>query len=97
LSDFKAPTVTANNFKNEQWLSKYRYLKVKIKDDLSGIKSYRGEIDGQWILLEWDLKKGVLVYDFNDKKLSGTKHLLKIKVTDNANNTKTFTATFYRK
>ncbi len=97
LSDFKAPTVSAANFKDKQWLSKYRYLKVKIKDDLSGIKSYRGEIDGQWILLEWDLKKGHLVYDFNDKKLSGTKHQLKITVSDNANNTKIYTATFYRK
>jgi len=97
LSDFKAPTVTPNNFKNEQWLSKFRYLKINIKDDLAGIKSYRGEIDGEWILLEWNLKKGYLVYDFNDKKLSGTKHQLKVKVTDNANNTKTYSATFYRK
>ena len=97
LSDYKSPTVTASNFKNEQWLSKFRFLKIRIKDDLSGIQSYRGEIDGEWILLEWDLKKGILVYDFNDKKLSGTKHHLKVYVTDNANNTKTYTATFYRK
>ena len=97
LFDFKSPTISPSNFKNEQWMSKYHFLKVKIKDDLSGIKSYRGEIDGKWILLEWDLKKGVLVYDFNDKKLTGTKHLLKVVVTDNANNTKTFSATFYRK
>ncbi len=97
LSDFKSPTITPNNFKDGQWMSKYRYLKVLIKDNLSGIKSYRGEIDGEWILLEWDLKKGVLVYDFNDKKLTGTKHQLKIVLIDNANNTKTYTATFYRK
>jgi len=97
LSDFKAPTVTPNNFRNEQWLSKFRYLKINIKDDLAGIKSYRGEIDGKWILLEWNLKKGYLVYDFNDKKLTGTKHQLEVKVTDNANNTKTYSTTFYRK
>jgi len=97
LSDFKPPTVYPSNFKKEQWLSKFRFLKVKIKDDLAGIKSYRGEIDGEWILMEWNLKKGVLVYDFNDKKLNGTKHLLKVVVTDNANNTKTYSTTFYRK
>ncbi len=97
LSDYKAPTIIPNNFKDGQWLSKYKYLKVQIKDDLSGIKSYRGEIDGKWILLEWDLKKGVLVYDFSDRTLSGTKHNLKIVLTDNANNTKTYSATFYRK
>jgi len=97
LSDFKAPTIIPNNFKENQWMSNFKFLKVAIKDDLSGIKSYRGEIDGEWILLEWDLKKGVLFYDFNDKELSGTKHQLKIVVTDNANNTKTYTTTFYRK
>lgn len=97
VSDYKAPTVTPKNFKDKQWLSNYRYLKIRIKDDLSGIKSYRGEIDGKWILLEWNLKKGYLIYDFNDLKLQGTKHRLKIVVTDNANNTKTFNATFYRK
>jgi hypothetical protein len=97
LTDIKPPTVKPKNFKDKQWLSKARYLKVAIRDDLSGIKSYRGEIDGKWILLEWDLKKGVLVYDFNDLQLSGSKHQLKIVVNDNANNTKTYQATFYRK
>ena len=97
LSDFKAPVVKAHNFKDGQWLSKYNFLKIAMKDDLSGIKSYRGTIDGEWILLEWNLKKGILVYDFNDKKLSGTKHQLEVVVTDNANNTKTYRATFYRK
>lgn len=97
LSDFKAPTLVPANFKDEQWMSKYKFLKMKIKDDLSGIKSYRGEIDGKWILMEWDLKKDQLVYDFSDRKLEGTKHSLKVTVTDNANNTKTYTGTFYRK
>lgn len=97
LSDYKAPTITPSNFKDGQWMTNFRYLKVGIKDDLSGIKSYRGEIDGEWILMEWNLKKGYLFYDFNDKELSGTKHQLKIVVTDNANNTKTYTSTFYRK
>lgn len=97
LSDYKAPTVTPKNFKDKQWLSKFRYLKIRIKDDLSGIKSYRGEINGRWILLEWNLKKGYLFYDFNDLELEGTKHQLKVVVTDNANNTKTYKATFYRK
>jgi hypothetical protein len=97
LSDHKAPIITPKNFKNKQWLSKYRFLKIAIRDDLSGIKSYRGEIDGKWILLEWNLKKGVLVYDFNDLKLTGSKHQLKIIASDNVGNTKTYIATFYRK
>ncbi len=97
LSDFKPPTITPHSFKDKQWISSHKYLKVKIKDELSGISSYTASIDGKWILMEWDLKKGLLVYDFNDLALTGSKHLLKVSVTDNAHNTKTYSATFYRK
>lgn len=97
-TDYKPPTIEPVSFFDGQWISNHKYLKVKIDDDLSGISSYRGEIDGKWILLEWDLKKKQLVYDFSDLKLQGdSKHQLKIVVKDNANNTKTYTATFYRK
>ncbi len=91
------PRITPINFKNNQLLTKYRYLKFKISDNLSGIKSYRGEIDGKWILLEYDPKKRLLTYDFNDATLIGTKHSLKVIAIDNVNNTKVYIATFYRK
>jgi len=91
------PKITPINFKNNQLLTKYRYLKFKISDNLSGIKFYRGEIDGEWILLEYDAKKGLLTYDFNDKELVGTKHNLKVTVVDNVNNTKVYIATFNKK
>ncbi|MEE9349868.1 MAG: M23 family metallopeptidase [Flavobacteriaceae bacterium] len=100
-SDIKKPTITPKGFKNGQWLTNFRYLKVKIKDDLSGIKSYRATIDGRWVLMEYESKTGILKYDFNDGKISsktkGAKHTLKVVVSDNVNNTKTYIATFYRK
>jgi len=91
------PKIIPINFKNDQLLNKYRFLKFKITDDLSGIKSYRGEIDGKWILLEYDAKKGRLTFDFNDIHLEGTKHSLKVTASDNVNNTNTYIATFYKK
>jgi len=91
------PRITPVNFKNNQWLSKYRYLKLKISDNLSGIKSFRGEIDGRWILLEYDAKRRLLTYDFNDLELKGTKHELKVTTIDNVNNTNVYIATFNRK
>jgi murein DD-endopeptidase MepM/ murein hydrolase activator NlpD len=96
-SDTKKPTITPKNFKDEQWLSNYRYLKVRIKDDLSGIKKYRATIDGKWILMEYEPKTGMLIFDFNDRKFRTAKHTLKIVVSDNVKNTKTYIATFYRK
>ncbi len=91
------PTIQLYNFKDKQWLSKNKTLKVKIKDQESGIKNYRATIDGEWVLMEYNHKKGILTYDFNDKKLVGSKHLFKLVVSDNVGNTKTISATFFRK
>ena len=95
--DTVKPKIIPINFKDNQLLTKYRFLKFRVSDNLSGIKSYRGEIDGKWILLEYDAKKGRLTYDFNDTQLEGTKHSLKVIVSDNVNNTNTYIATFYKK
>ena len=97
FSDHQKPKIRPINFKKDQWLTKYRYLRLKISDALSGIKSYRAEIDGEWILLEYDAKSGLLTYDFNDKKLNGNKHTLKLIAVDNVNNSNTYIATFFRK
>jgi len=95
--DTIAPKVKPVNFKDKQWLSKYRYLKLKITDNLSGIKSYRGEINGKWVLFEYEPKKNLLTYDFNDGKIEGNKHKLKLTVVDNVNNTNVYIATFNTK
>ncbi|MEO1031903.1 MAG: M23 family metallopeptidase [Bacteroidota bacterium] len=95
--DTIAPTIKPVNFQNKKWLSKYRYLKVKIDDDLSGISKYRATVNGKWILMEYDYKTKMLVHDFNDNIVKDTKNDLKIIVTDNVGNSSTFEATFFRK
>ncbi|MDA7798923.1 M23 family peptidase, partial [Flavobacteriaceae bacterium] len=85
------------NFKNNNWVSKLNYLTIKISDTQSGIKSYEAFIDDEWILMEYDVKKKKLSYNFSDKKLVGSKHIFKLVVSDNVGNTNTYNATFYRK
>ncbi len=98
VSDVDKPKISPLNFKSKQWLTKHQTIKVKISDKGSGIKSYRGEIDGSWVLMEYKPKKGYLEYNFNDNKLTEkSEHTLKVKVTDNVNNSTTFTTTFFRK
>jgi murein DD-endopeptidase MepM/ murein hydrolase activator NlpD len=97
LSDNKAPNIRLIDFKNEQWLTNFNTLKVKITDKDSGIKSYRGEIDSEWILMEYDPKKNLLYYNLNDKIFTTAKHILKVIVTDNVGNTTTLNTTFFRK
>jgi hypothetical protein len=95
--DTIAPIIKLKNFKNKQWLTHYNQLEVKISDKNSGIKNYRGEIDGSWILMEYNVKKGLLTYNLNDKKFTTAKHQLKITVSDNVGNQTTLNSTFFRK
>jgi hypothetical protein len=97
LTDYEHPKILAHNFRSNQNLDKKNYLMVRISDKGSGIRSYRGEIDGRWILMEYDPKKGTLTYNFKDHKFEGTEHTLKVVVTDNVNNKTTYTAKFVKK
>lgn len=96
-SDTLKPSVSLLHFKDKQWISRLNTLKVKISDKGSGIKDYRATIDGEWILMEYNHRKKIATYNFNDKKLSGSKHIFKIVVSDNVGNTNTLSATFYKK
>ncbi|GAA4975268.1 M23 family metallopeptidase [Algibacter aquimarinus] len=91
------PSISSNNFKKGQWLSKYRYLKIKIDDKESGISKYRATVNGKWILMEYDYKTKMLTHDFNDGIITDTKNNLKVIVTDNVGNNSTFETLFYRK
>jgi len=95
--DDKGPNITPVNFKNGSWLTKYRYLKVKISDDISGIRNFRATVNGKWILMEYDAKTNMLTHDFNDNVVIDLKNNLKLMVTDNVGNSSKFEATFYRK
>nr|HLT33752.1 M23 family metallopeptidase [Aquaticitalea sp.] len=95
--DANSPTIFPVNFQDGKWLSKYRYLTLKIGDDLSGIGNYRATINGKYILMEYEYKDRTLTYDFNDNVVTDTKNELKVIVTDNVGNSTTFEATFFRK
>jgi murein DD-endopeptidase MepM/ murein hydrolase activator NlpD len=96
-TDTVNPTISASNFKNGQWLSNFRYLKVRIDDALSGISNYRATVNDIWILMEYDYKTKTLTYDFNDNIVTEGKNNFKIIVTDNVGNSSTFESLFYRK
>jgi hypothetical protein len=66
-----------------------------IKDDLSGIKSYEGYIDGAWALFVFDAKNGRLSYTFDKIRIgNGKTHTLELKVIDHCNNESTYTSSF---
>ena len=97
LKDIKKPKVSILYFKDKQWISNSETVKVKISDEDSGIKNWRATINDKWVLMHYNHKKGILTYNFSDKKLVGSKHIFKIVVSDNVGNTKKLSTTFYKK
>jgi hypothetical protein len=96
-SDREGPRISPENFKDGSWISYHRYLKIKASDDISGVKSYRATLNGNWILMEYDPKTKLLSHDFEDGIVNSTENNLKLIVTDNVGNSTKFEATFYRK
>jgi hypothetical protein len=98
LTDSIPPDINFYNLKNDQWISNRKKLTIKIKDNESGIKSFNGWINNKWILLEYESKKNMLTYDFEDKVNSNdSKNELVVSVKDNCGNVSMKKITFYRK
>jgi hypothetical protein len=47
-------------------------LRFAVSDNLSGIESYRGELNGKWVLVEWDPKNRLMIYQFDFMTQPGT-------------------------
>ena len=96
-TDTQAPTITAVNIQNHSTLTNRNKVSFKLNDDLSGISTYRGEIDGQWVLFEYDAKNSLLEYRFDPQRLPlGQIHRLKLTVADAKGNESVYNAKFYR-
>lgn len=93
--DTVPPTVNYVSFKKAENLSNKRYLRIKIDDDLSGIKSYKAYVDDEWVLMEYDSKKKQLTHQFTSTSQNKLKTFT-LRLSDNRNNTTEFTSQFIR-
>jgi hypothetical protein len=93
--DTIAPVISSNGLVSGANLTGKKELRFRIRDELSGIKSYEGYIDGSWTLFEYDQKNDLLTYKFDASRLlKGQIHDLLLKVTDNKDNISTFSCNF---
>ncbi len=91
------PSISSIGFKENDWISNFSNLKIRIQDRESGIRNYNGWINNKWVLFELNTKKGMIVYNFNDKIISEAKNSLRVEVIDNVGNKTEYKTTFYRK
>ncbi len=95
--DTVAPSIVPVNIQNNRTITDKSKISFKIRDDLSGISEYRGEIDGDWVLFEYDAKNNLIEYYFDPDRIQlGKTHHLELKVSDAKDNTRTYEADFYR-
>lgn len=88
--DITPPTITPLNKAN--WVTR-QAISFRLTDNLSGVQTYRGEIDGKYVLFEMN-NKSIITYRFDKERLKRGKHRLKLTVTDLAGNQSVFSSVF---
>jgi len=85
------PTITPLNINKDKNGTSYKFINFLIKDELSGIKSYRGTLNNKWILMDYDPKNDKLSYRV-DELLKKGKNNFKLEVKDAKDNTSIYEA-----
>jgi hypothetical protein len=91
------PSVTPLSIQDKKTLMDNSKIQFRISDNLSGIKSYRGEIDNKWVLFEFNAKSKLISYTFDKSRMTfGKSHHLSLIVVDNKENRSEYKAVFFK-
>jgi hypothetical protein len=97
MVDTVPPSIVPLSIKDKMTLTENSKIRFRIDDNLSGIKSYRGEIDAKWVLFEYDAKSNLISYTFDKSRMAfGNTHHLSLIVIDNKDNRSEYKADFYK-
>lgn len=95
--DRTPPKITSVNLSNGSSFTENSKIKVKISDNLAGIKSYVGKIDGKWVLMDYDKKYRLLTFSFKNENIGVGNHIFELTVTDQKDNQTHFKRSFIKK
>ena len=84
MIDTIPPKISPTNIYENKNMAGNSTITVKIGDNLSGIKSYRGSIDGKWVIMEYETKKAKLFHTFDN--LEKGAHIFDLTLTDGVGN-----------
>nr|WP_315211532.1 M23 family metallopeptidase [uncultured Flavobacterium sp.] len=96
VADTVAPKITIAVPVEGKWISDQKTIQLSIYDELSGIKSYNGYLNGKWVLFEYDNKTRKLTHYFSDGIVADGANDLKVVVIDNVGNSTTFETRFFK-
>ncbi|MDH6354399.1 hypothetical protein M2132_000727 [Dysgonomonas sp. PH5-45] len=79
----------------KKWVAQ-KSIKVRLSDNLSGVKSFRGTIDGRFVLFTHDVKSTVYTYIFDDiMAQTNTNHQFVFVAEDACGNITEYRSEFY--
>jgi murein DD-endopeptidase MepM/ murein hydrolase activator NlpD len=94
--DTVAPTVRAS-FAEGADLSKTATVTITATDNFSGLASFSGTIDGEWIIFERSASRGQFIHRFDTERLVGdSTHTLEFTCRDGVGNSTTLKRTFFK-
>ena len=96
MIDTIPPEIQPLNISPGRDMSNRRMISFRVTDDLSGVKSYAGFLDNEWVLFEWDPKNDHLFYVFDEGRIGrGKNRQLELFVMDNKDNLSVYNVEFY--
>ena len=96
LKDTIAPKIIISKSIQNKDIYNQKEVRFTISDDFSGIKTFNGFLNDQWILFEYESKLKRIIHTFDDTKLLDGMNTLKLVVVDNVGNSTTFETQFIR-
>lgn len=79
------PRIIPVNIYQGKNMRKSKTILFKIRDDLSGIRSFNTYLDNAWVVTDYDAKSSTLTYDI-DKTIKPGEHKFKVVVEDERHN-----------
>ena len=83
--DTLSPKIKAENIYNGKYITSLKNLNFIITDNLSGVDTYVGTVDGKWVLGKYDAKRNRLSFPVDEHFPKGS-FKFKLKITDGKGN-----------
>ena len=93
--DTVKPDIRPINFKQNSNISNKSSIRLRLKDDISGIKSYNAFLNGKWALFEYEPKLNLIFHNISDKIINEGENTLIINYQDGVGNKGIYKATIY--
>lgn len=93
--DTVPPVIRPVNVSPDKSMKGIKSMVFKISDDLSGIRTFEGMLNGNWVLMEFDLKTRTLWYTFDERTRPG-RNDFQLVVTDMKLNKRIYNVSFFR-